>query len=798
MKNFFYVSVFLIIMFCSAASAEPEPQKLEFSDVGNGYFIYCNNPEAIDAESLVNGEKPRYIMNNENLSPGKYVLYLSHYNFIGRISDTEENLCKDMELDVELTPVSGECSYTLSNISFETIKAKAWNDGGAISLYEDEWGQLKCCASFLGKTIIQADGQVCYFPSDNKIVDITTEETKWLSEYISDYDRVHYRQPVHIQAVLEIHSGNMNVNVCAFKADDDMSLGDRSSFRTDSLKAVLRYDKAYKGIADTLPNVVTDLNYEINDENTLNGDVLPVTLYNRYEPNGLTVAQWVTHINPFADPWAKGGADDTGMIDFIYEDDSKLELYGNGVPESERDNVWYIDTSHSDSRSFEGQQGALPGDLFEPNYFINENLGFYAMNLGNYGVTYTYNLSITNSGNKDRYFTYEATTASDIIVYMNNEEFALAKGSSPESDTDVMAVVFLPAGETTTFSVNVILPVNYNGGIRNKFVIRDNAKMIDYCEMLSDYKERENIIPIRCEYLSECDELASYYSDFDGGLEAYEVAEFGDMYGVRWCAWDGAPYFYYHGWKNVCDVKVIDKDGNVYLKKFDSLPCGMSACNGTLYIMTVQNGIFKTSNGIDWASCDLHELPEYTPPEDKILVEDIDNYNISEWAYDDVKNAVALGFVPETSVPGSFTDGISRQGFCEIAVEVIKKMGTDIPDDSGQIFPDSESMAVSALWRMGIIDGYEDGYFRPEKKINREEAAKILSGVMKTYSWTEKGENGFYDNDEIQEWAREAVSVVYNYGVMIGTEENKFLPRGIYTAEQTVITLLRIYYIYYK
>ena len=125
-------------------------------------------------------------------------------------------------------------------------------------------------------------------------------------------------------------------------------------------------------------------------------------------------------------------------------------------------------------------------------------------------------------------------------------------------------------------------------------------------------------------------------------------------------------------------------------------------------------------------------------------------------------------------------------------------MGTDIPDDSGQIFPDSESMAVSALWRMGIIDGYEDGYFRPEKKINREEAAKILSGVMKTYSWTEKGENGFYDNDEIQEWAREAVSVVYNYGVMIGTEENKFLPRGIYTAEQTVITLLRIYYIYYK
>ena len=211
----------IFLLFFSTASAAD----LKFKPADDTKFIYCNNPEGITDDILMNGESSYYIMNNKSLGPGRYYIYLSHFNYTG-----SGGRGFDIELDAELTPSDGECIYNVANAAMETPRPAAWYDNGVLQKSECDWGLLNCCAKILGKPICDIDGKNIYMPyadGEFEAVHTKTTERKWLSSFIPHYKKVHFSQPVHIQAILEIESGSLDVNVCAFKSGEN--IGDSSS-----------------------------------------------------------------------------------------------------------------------------------------------------------------------------------------------------------------------------------------------------------------------------------------------------------------------------------------------------------------------------------------------------------------------------------------------------------------------------------------------------------------------------------------------------------------------------------------
>ncbi len=875
--------------------AEVEAQPLEFEAVGGGQYIYCNNPEAIDGNTLVNSNKPRYVMNNENLGPGKYYIYISHFNYIGGAE-----VAKAMELDVELNPGKNGCEFTLSNIGFETTEITSWYANNSWVRYEQDWGMLNTCAKTMQKTIVSIDGEDYYPCEENTVHKIETDKRIWMSEYIPNYNKTHYMQPVHLQAILEIKSGSMDVNVCAFESGD--VVGDRTTFREDAQYGIKRHDRCIKGIADTLPQVKAELEYTIDDSDE-DGTYLPVSMVNPYAPDGITLNEWFINLNPLDDPWAKAQADVTGMIEIEYEDNSKLDYYGKDVKEDEKDNVWHFDVFHADTHQYEAVYKTQSPDTYTPNFEIDasqDSIGF-ATNLGNYGVTYTYELSITNDGDKTRYFTYAPTTNSRIIVYTNENgeeaEYAFVKKFYSTAQQDVMSVVELPPGETTEFSVNVILPVNYNGGTKNAFIIRDKAQKLDAKKLIEKTSEREYFPAINGKHLSEYknvlpQETLAY---FDGNLDAYEMVRFGDKYAVRWCAWDGKYNYYYPGWWLCNHVYILNSEMKVETyHTFNSLPIGSSVSDDKVYIQTARHGNFTSTDGMAWTAIGVGELPECVETEDDVylgevldsktvinhiasdsplevkvgaeiynrfynLVKDmklrkisekpenkglcIDGFSIengiefngkyyvienadekefackqlwrmvyvidrgeesadgayirggvSSWAQEGIRLSSEYGLIPYEFDTIMSSRAITRGEFCDTAINVIKHLGyTRIPDKAKSQFSDTDSYNVRVLADLGIITGYEDGNFRAQGEITREEAAVIISRMLKLYNLEETSETEYQDADTIQEWARSAVDITARYNIMNGVGDNTFAPKGSYTVEQSIITMLRVF-----
>lgn len=85
--------------------------------------------------------------------------------------------------------------------------------------------------------------------------------------------------------------------------------------------------------------------------------------------------------------------------------------------------------------------------------------------------------------------------------------------------------------------------------------------------------------------------------------------------------------------------------------------------------------------------------------------------------------------------------------------------------------------AVESLEVLGIINGYEDGTYRPEKEISRAEMAKLLvvSIGMEAATDVAKGNTRFADVDK-NHWASGYVNVAAEYGIINGYPDGTFAP----------------------
>ncbi|MCK9479785.1 MAG: S-layer homology domain-containing protein [Firmicutes bacterium] len=96
------------------------------------------------------------------------------------------------------------------------------------------------------------------------------------------------------------------------------------------------------------------------------------------------------------------------------------------------------------------------------------------------------------------------------------------------------------------------------------------------------------------------------------------------------------------------------------------------------------------------------------------------------------------------------------------------------------------------LAEKGIINGYEDGTIRPDRQITRAEAAKIIA-LAANLSPLDEVNLEFADLGEIADWAQGYVKAVFKEGIITGYEDNTFRPNQNITRSELVVIASRAF-----
>lgn len=606
MKKILAIMILILTTCTTAHAASVASQKLEFKPDGGGKFIYCNNNEAIYRRDLsdTSNTDPMYIMNNEHLTEGKYSFFTSHVNHTEE-RDENKNITQmgfDIELDVQFK-ANTNSTIIIEAVGFDIQKPTIYKgtDGSVINRQSpldliDAWSTYKQIP------IYTIDSNEKYYPRKFSPVTISLRkgETVWLSKYIDNYAAIPCLKSVHIVSDFSVRDGDVDVNVAALKYTG--TLKDRSHHSPDAKRGIYYHDNQYKGIADTLPSVTAKLNYTI-DDSVAEGTRLPVVIYNQYQPKGHKTIKWYTNVNPQEDAFARSSIAESDMLKLTYQDPTKLTYYREDIPSYQRDDVWVFDVFHSDTK--ESENGI-------PNYLLStdtDNRGV-GCNIGNYGVSTNYQLTVTNDGKRTRYFNYLLNTSSANMVRVFDEEgkpmtdFAVRKKPVDSKQEVVMASIALPAKQTTTFTIKVVLPPNGPGGMENSFQIAN--KKTDYT-FYEDGGETplKNTSTGKEDYEWNQGELylssdGTHYAKksipqdaaniFAGNWNNFEIQHIGNLYVARYNTYDGSPYFG-RLMANFCNkVYYFDENFNLLtIQSFEKFITKVYEENGT--IITESNGM---------------------------------------------------------------------------------------------------------------------------------------------------------------------------------------------------------------
>jgi hypothetical protein len=97
--------------------------------------------------------------------------------------------------------------------------------------------------------------------------------------------------------------------------------------------------------------------------------------------------------------------------------------------------------------------------------------------------------------------------------------------------------------------------------------------------------------------------------------------------------------------------------------------------------------------------------------------------------------------------------------------------------------------AIDTLVGLGVITGYEDGTFRPEKTITRAEMAKILVVALGYGDLVAGSKSNFSDTQG--HWADAYIGLAAGKGLVVGTGNGKFTPDATVTYDAALTMIVR-------
>ena len=180
-------------------------------------------------------------------------------------------------------------------------------------------------------------------------------------------------------------------------------------------------------------------------------------------------------------------------------------------------------------------------------------------------------------------------------------------------------------------------------------------------------------------------------------------------------------------------------------------------------------------------------------------------YQVSDWAGEDVDRAVRCALVSETLLEAGAQLAVTRGDFAAISVNLYQALSGEDAEASlagaaASPFTDCDARAVTAAARVKLVSGFGDGTFGPAASIRRQDLCMMLGNTLRLSGvplWQPDSEAilaAFPDGGEVSDYARAAVALMVELGVVKGTDNDGVVtldPFGETTVEQAVAMAIR-------
>lgn len=189
----------------------------------------------------------------------------------------------------------------------------------------------------------------------------------------------------------------------------------------------------------------------------------------------------------------------------------------------------------------------------------------------------------------------------------------------------------------------------------------------------------------------------------------------------------------------------------------------------------------------------------FSMPDDAVTVSvsfagPFDDVAASDWFCKEVLRAYSAGLMTGT---GERLFSPNAPATRAMLVTILHRLAGSPEAEGGGFFDVSESAyyAAAVAWasKNGVVEGYEDGSFRPDQPITREQLAAVLYryAVSRGVDVTASGDLAAYaDAGSVSSWAADAMRWVTGAGVLSGTA-NGLEPQGTATRAQAAAMLVR-------
>lgn len=176
--------------------------------------------------------------------------------------------------------------------------------------------------------------------------------------------------------------------------------------------------------------------------------------------------------------------------------------------------------------------------------------------------------------------------------------------------------------------------------------------------------------------------------------------------------------------------------------------------------------------------------------------------DLSDWAINEYIESNSTGLLSYSIVSGDMRSNITREEFCELAINLYKKLtNEDLKIPARSPFVDCDNVAVSQAYYNGIVKGVGDDEFAPDRAVTRQEMAVMLvntlnAGEVEMVFNTGEHERAlekFDDYNKISDWAKPALTTLVNHSLMSGNDDNEIMPVSNTTREQAMTCINRSY-----
>ena len=162
----------------------------------------------------------------------------------------------------------------------------------------------------------------------------------------------------------------------------------------------------------------------------------------------------------------------------------------------------------------------------------------------------------------------------------------------------------------------------------------------------------------------------------------------------------------------------------------------------------------------------------------------------ASWAVESVDQLKALNVLDE-GVFNNYADYTTRADFAYLGVKLYEYYAGKAAVIGKEAFIDTSDEWVLKAKALGIVNGYSDGSFKPDRLIKRDELAVLFVNVLKASGVTYSRYDGdaFADDADIADWAKESVYIAKANGIISGVGGNRFDAKSNATMQQSFVML---------